>query len=415
MAMFREEWFWPSMRKMCEVESRNCEECLKYNVGRVGFHPISPVTATLPIDHVAIDFIGPLQTSEKGHNYVLLLVDIATRFVVLRPLQTKSAEVVAWTLLKMFSDFGLPKVIQHDQDKSFINEVMERFRKTAEFAPRAVMKYFPAQNGAAERYVGETKRCLLKMLRGDWSRWERMLPAIQLSMNDRVLGRHLSSPFALMYARKLNGSRDYRGTEIVRATPEELMKRNRKMVEAIYPEIEGKSREKGEEDARRVNGKRELKRLEVKTKVMKTVDVRTSKLQQRWEGPFTIVGYDEKSKGYRVVDITGALLKSAIPMAHLKVIEGEGKIENEEYAEIRRIHAHRGERMSREYLVEWKDEKEKKWVREQDFQAHDLIRKYWKEFSDKKRVELKEIVPRTVETIQLTKSGRQVKKKVIRD
>jgi hypothetical protein len=108
-------------------------------------------------------------------------------------------------------------------------------------------------------------------------------------MNDRVLGRHLSSPFALMYARKLNGSRDYKGTEIVRATSEELMKKNRKMVEAIYPEIKRKSREKGEENTKRVNRKKELKRLEVKTKVIKTVDIRISKLQQRWEGLFTIV------------------------------------------------------------------------------------------------------------------------------
>jgi hypothetical protein len=38
-------------------------------------------------------------------------------------------------------------------------------------------------------------------------------------------------------------------------------------------------------------------------------------------------------------------LKFAIPIAHLKVIEGEKKLEDEEYAEIRRIHAHRGERM----------------------------------------------------------------------
>jgi hypothetical protein len=76
-----------------------------------------------------------------------------------------------------------------------------------------------------------------------------------------------------MYVRKLNGNKDYKGTEIVRATPEELIKKNRKMVVAIYPEIEGKSREKREENARRVNGKRELKRLEVKTKMMKTIDI----------------------------------------------------------------------------------------------------------------------------------------------
>jgi hypothetical protein len=100
-----------------------------------------------------------------------------------------------------------------------------------------------------------------------------MLLAIQLSMNNRVLDRHLSSLFALMYVRKLNGSKDYRGTEIVRATPKKLIKKNRKMVATIYPKIERKSREKGEENTRRVNGKRELKKLEVKKKLIKTVAV----------------------------------------------------------------------------------------------------------------------------------------------
>jgi hypothetical protein len=66
-------------------------------------------------------------------------------------------------------------------------------------------------------------------------------------------------------------------------------------------------------------------------------------------------------------------LKFAIPMAHLKVIEGEEKLKNEEYAKIKKIHTHKREKMSRKCLVEWKDEKEKKWVREQDFQANDLI------------------------------------------
>jgi hypothetical protein len=69
-------------------------------------------------------------------------------------------------------------------------------------------------------------------------------------------------------------------------------------------------------------------------------------------------------------------LKFAILMAHLKVIEREEKSKDEEYAKIRKIHTHRRERMSRKYLMECKDEKEKKWVRKQDFQMHNLIGKY---------------------------------------
>jgi hypothetical protein len=39
-------------------------------------------------------------------------------------------------------------------------------------------------------------------------------------------------------------------------------------------------------------------------------------------------------------------------MAYLKVIEGEGKLENEEYAKIRKIHTHKREKINRKYFVE---------------------------------------------------------------
>lgn len=208
-AIFWNGYFWPGMKITIEKVVKGCEECLRYNVGKVGFHPITSVTATLPFDQCAIDFIGPFPTSENSFNYILLIVDIATRFVILRPLQTKEAEEMVWTLLQVFADFGLPKVIQHDRDKLFLNEVMDRVRNTAEFTSRAILRYFPTQNGAAEQYVGEVKRLLIKTLSGDLSNWERLVPVMQLSVNDRILGRHGSSPFAYMFAKKLNGARDY--------------------------------------------------------------------------------------------------------------------------------------------------------------------------------------------------------------
>ena len=381
-AMFRDGFYWKGMRKLCEDVARGCEECLKYNVGRVGFHSISPVTATLPLDHIAIDLAGPLPTSESGFNFILIIVDIATRFVLVRPLQTKEAEEVAWTLLTVFADFGLPKVIQHDNDKSFLNSVMERFRDQAEFLPRAVMKYYPAQNGAAERYVKEVKELLVKLMSGDDSNWERLLPVVQLSINDRILGRHGSSPFACMFARKLNTARDYQDINLRRASVEALLERNRKMVEAIYPTLEQKSREKAEKDCEATN--RNKKRggvlaevLPVQTQVMKTVDVWQTKLQQRWEGPFSVVGYNPKTKGYRLVDATGAMLKDEIPRAHLKVISTKADPVGAEYGEVKKVLRHRGRPGDREYYIEWKGGS-KSWVHASEFQAHDCLREYWK-------------------------------------
>jgi len=74
------------MRKMCEEVARRYEAYLKYNMEKAGFHLISSVTTMLLFDYIAIDLAGPLPTSKSGFNYILVLVDIAMRFVLLRPL-----------------------------------------------------------------------------------------------------------------------------------------------------------------------------------------------------------------------------------------------------------------------------------------------------------------------------------------
>ena len=106
--IFRDGYYWPGMWSMCHDVAANCLTCLKFNVGKVGFHPISPVTASLPMDMIAWDFAGPFKKTDDGYEYVLVIVDIASRFMILRKLKTKQMEEVAMVLLEVFADFGFP-------------------------------------------------------------------------------------------------------------------------------------------------------------------------------------------------------------------------------------------------------------------------------------------------------------------
>ena len=51
----------------------------------------------------------------------------------------------------------------------------------------------------------------------------KMLPVVQMSLNDRIVGRHMSSPFALMFARKLNKFEDYQSIELQEVSEEDLI------------------------------------------------------------------------------------------------------------------------------------------------------------------------------------------------
>ena len=66
----------------------------------------------LPLKRVAIDMVGPITpASDKGHRYILTLVDYATRYmesVLLKNIDTKS---VAEALLDVYSRVGVPEEV----------------------------------------------------------------------------------------------------------------------------------------------------------------------------------------------------------------------------------------------------------------------------------------------------------------
>ncbi|KAL6070430.1 hypothetical protein QOT17_006959 [Balamuthia mandrillaris] len=62
--------------------------------------------------NITINLFGPLPTSSKGFNYVLITTDIATWFTFLFPVHVKTSKDVTSTFYHFVSDFGLPKILQ---------------------------------------------------------------------------------------------------------------------------------------------------------------------------------------------------------------------------------------------------------------------------------------------------------------
>jgi hypothetical protein len=44
-------YFWIHMKKNLEEIVHNCIECQKFNIGQSGYHPLTNITALLPLDH----------------------------------------------------------------------------------------------------------------------------------------------------------------------------------------------------------------------------------------------------------------------------------------------------------------------------------------------------------------------------
>jgi hypothetical protein len=117
----------------------------------VGFHLFTLAIVSLPFDQLAIDLARLLLISN-------------TRY---QALKTKLAKKVATELLKIFIDFGLPKILQLDNDLAFTRRVMDNLHRKFGFQHCSVISYFPQQNGAVKRYFGEAIRMVFKTIHGD--------------------------------------------------------------------------------------------------------------------------------------------------------------------------------------------------------------------------------------------------------
>ena len=201
--------FWDLMWSDCEKEVVKCCPCQVFNVGRCGFQPMLTIVAKRPWDHIAMDLIGLLKCSERGFVFILIIIDVLTHFVVLKPLKMKEAKEIAYTLVKVFMNYRVPKMIQFDNEATFLLKIVEELRFVSGFKARNIMKYNPRQNGVVERFVVETKRVLMKWLHGDVSGWEYYILAVQMGLNDQILLRHNSCPFSLMFGRRMNGFEEF--------------------------------------------------------------------------------------------------------------------------------------------------------------------------------------------------------------
>ena len=74
-----------------------------------------------------MDIIGPLPKTRRGHKYVLVISDYATRYMYPEaiPLKRFTALAVAEELIEVFARFGIPMEILTDQGTNFTSQLLK--------------------------------------------------------------------------------------------------------------------------------------------------------------------------------------------------------------------------------------------------------------------------------------------------
>ena len=381
-ALIKQRHTWPGMRKDCISTVQKCLPCQRFNIGTHGFHPVSSIKAQLPFDHTGFD-LKEFSLSQKGNKFCLVFVDVATRFVFLRPLPNKEMETVAQEIFKICCDIGFPKICQSDNGREFVNQVLAEICRLAKIDHRLITPYYKQSNGIPERYIQTSANCVYKELESRDDQWDCYVPMVQYSMNIKESKNTKSTPYSLMFARPVNFS-EKTTEESDLLDEEQLIKRLEYMTRVVYPEIELSSNSKLKKEGEKLNRKRNLIHFSPGCQVMALDDeLRSIKSQPRYTGPFTIVRRN-RGGAYILKGPDGTEYKrspSTLKMYYQPALTEESTFEVGKILDHKEL-----EDGSISYKVKWKNysDASNSWVHSKDFQDLTLIRKYHRESSKRK-------------------------------
>jgi transposase InsO family protein len=394
--VWEEGYFWDGLRKQCDEVVATCHNCLQYSVKRHGFHPIRSLRADSPWDHVAVDCAVELPTSDRGNRHILIVVDVATRYAVTRPLPDLKEHTVARALFEIFTVFGPPKALQSDNGTEFVNKVLKDLLQSAGVDKRMVAGYNPQANGLAERFVRTLKTVLKKKLEGNMSRWDDALPGATLAINTKDHELLKTAPFTLFFARGANAWTDYevqrlgltRDPEATRDAlelrPEEvqrLVDQNKAFNEQVRAPVREAAHERQDRrnegtDARRNTiqpGSKEIKPGTLVYIIDQSEDSK-SKWAPNHVGPFLVKRQSKRNLTFWLDNLSGKTLPTCFPIHHLLFVEDttlpvftqDGKpLVKGKKDEVQMISDDRTtDDGDTEYLISWRDNKKKnEWVK----------------------------------------------------
>ena len=390
----RDGYWWPNMRVHIQDIIKSCKACQKHTITTSGFAPAKSIYAARPSDHYQID-LAQFPTSLEGWKFCLVCVDLFTGFIMLEPIIDKSAASIARALWKICCVIGIPKILQSDNGSEFSNKIVNSLCRLTGIPRRFISPYNPRTDGKVERSIKTIKQTMIKLLHGTSALWPLYIPFIQLMYNNKVSELTGSTPFSLMFGRRLNELCDYSVTPYQPIDMNEWKAHQDKVVSLIYPAINDKV--KGVQAAY-------IKRLDTtRKKVIKDELVPGSIVQIKdplylinpsmkpykeptYIGPYTIIRRSLYGP-YILRDDTGQIYGRQVPIDQMKIIYSPNAIAPEEKAdakndifEVDYIIDHREADGEYQYYVKWKgyDKKDSTWVKQDDINDPQPIERYFK-------------------------------------
>ena len=147
------------------------------------------------MDRLNMDSIGPLPKDQYNNEYILVIIDVFSRFVELYALPDLKALTAAKAIVQHIGRYGQPEEIFTDNGTQFRNELVTQLIELMDVQHVTILPYSHEENSIVERANKEVMRHLRAIIfdKRVKTSWSIYLPLVQRIMNASIVKSSASS------------------------------------------------------------------------------------------------------------------------------------------------------------------------------------------------------------------------------
>jgi transposase InsO family protein len=300
-------FFWPHIHREVKDFCATCPQCQlvarKLVMDRAPLNPVPVVSE--PFRKIAIDLIGELPKTKTGYKYILTIIDYATRYPEAIPLKTTHSRVIAEALVSLFSRVGLPDEIVSDQGANLIGTLMTQLYELLGITNIKTSVYHPEANGLVERFNGMLKRMLKKFASDEVDKWDKYLPYVLFAYREVPCQSTGYSPFELLYGRTVRGpfsliTDAWIGKEALQKNAISYVLETRRRLSEMRNIVQENANKTQAKQKQIYDQRSSHRKFDIGDKVLVLLPTPGSKLESKWQGPYTITNVFENGLTYEL-------------------------------------------------------------------------------------------------------------------
>lgn len=196
-------YYWPGMYADVTRWVRRCKTCQQVKVehalpiGLMGRRVVDE-----PWSVIAADIMGPFPRSRTGHEYILVIQDLFTKWIEVSALKKANAQQILAVLDRdVLSRWGTPAVLVTDNGTEFANRAVTDFVRANGIVQAPIPPYH-AQANPVERVNRVLKTMIVAFLESDHRDWDEHLSDFRFAYNTATHESVKASPAFLNFGRE---------------------------------------------------------------------------------------------------------------------------------------------------------------------------------------------------------------------